>query len=75
LTRVPVFNADGTSLTPTTPGNARKLVRDGAARRVYEGDRFLGLQMTRPLGSGRNEPPIAANASPQNDLPPGSNPR
>ncbi|TAG49797.1 MAG: hypothetical protein EAZ30_02880 [Betaproteobacteria bacterium] len=52
--RIEIFDTDGTRLTPTTPRNSRRLLRDGAAQRIFRDGVFAGIQLTKPLGSGRS---------------------
>ncbi|MBS3948432.1 MAG: RRXRR domain-containing protein, partial [Dethiobacter sp.] len=49
--RVPVVSIDGTPLMPTTPGNARKMLRDGLARPRRNKLGLFYIQMIRPVGA------------------------
>src|SRR5437870_5373747 len=40
-----VLNVDGTPLTPTTPARARKLLRAGAAKKIWSKFGTFGIQM------------------------------
>ncbi|MDA8336073.1 MAG: RRXRR domain-containing protein [Peptococcaceae bacterium] len=49
--RVPVVSVDGKPLMPTTPANARKMLRDGVARPRRNKLGLFYIQMTRPVGT------------------------
>lgn len=66
MQRIPVYDADGTALTPSTPAKVRKLISDGAAQRLFVDGRFVGVRLTRLLGTGRpTDPPGASRQPPE----------